>query len=680
MNRRADIHPPLGYPGGPCYVVQRIQDEVSDPKLRDALIHEVEQGDDLSNPEASRVYEIETVPGVGNVRQLVIGPHSQYRMDLRGVNIPAIRSALKMFQKQMNDWKSQHHWQYDKHSELLYHGEAINYTDPRMGLTIVFKMEGRDKFRLITTYWKGDPDPAPVHCITAYSQPAENLSGVKTLVKPNTDSREPDSALPSPPNTRSKPMGKPEFNTPPASEDAPGGKNLHEDRARTLGTPGTDEHPWVDNSTGYHQVRPDITASLERVIDAAMKGHPFPGTQRQRVQRGKALNYYKNRYRMQRGKIKQQARKWYNKRRTDQRLKTDKSRRKKWPESYARKPGGGYRDNKERSQEYRDKTSGVEFKLDPVPFMLRSTGQWGWVLNADPDWGTIGVDLDGLREFPLETFFDEVSFEGDSDVDRLLTYLDNIFDEHDPIVVTAEDMGVMVLKPGDAVTPPDQQFNRGSEPEGTWPDKIPAQGLNNIRDPDDNPGSAQVIPEGHGFVNKEAARISEIQNGCSSGLVSSSHKIRVSLRRVDPKNLMWLFEVAGSKAQPYKVKVKAVPKGNIRDMNKTDILVSCNCPYWRWQGPEFHAKNKGYLLGRPVGMASSPDTKDPNREHGACKHVLAVLKRVSGFVMPERPSTKPKGKVASLRYLADRIAYGKVSFGDPLVDRVADRYLSRVLG
>jgi hypothetical protein len=266
--------------------------------------------------------------------------------------------------------------------------------------------------------------------------------------------------------------------------------------------------------------------------------------------------------------------------------------------------------------------------------------------------------------------------------------LDNVYDEHDPSVnesrnLTAEDMGVLVLKPEDESTPPDQSYNRGEEPETTWPDKIPAEALNNLRDPDDNAGSGRVIPENHDFVNKEASfdkeaiRISEIQDGCSPDLHSKSEKIRIKLRRVDPKNLMWLFTVTGSKGKIYKVRIKVLPKGNLRNVNKTDILVSCSCPYWRWQGPEYHAKEQGYLLGRPVGLATRPEVKDPHNNHGACKHVLAVLKRVSTFVLPgSRPRTP---KVASLQYLADRLAYGRVGKeSDPMVDRVSSRYLSRV--
>lgn len=77
--RWADLQPPLGYPGGPCYVVQRILEEVEEPKLQAELIDDIQKGKELSNPAASKVYDLETERGVGPIKQMVIGPHAQYR-------------------------------------------------------------------------------------------------------------------------------------------------------------------------------------------------------------------------------------------------------------------------------------------------------------------------------------------------------------------------------------------------------------------------------------------------------------------------------------------------------------------------------------------------------------------------------------------------------------------------
>lgn len=161
MLRRSDLTPALGYPGGPCHVVQRIEREIKSPALRTQLIHEVEDGGSLSNPEAAKVYDLEQERGAGIAQRLVIGPHAQYRMDLRGVTVPQIRAAIFTFSKLLNDWKSQRSPQYGYYMKLLTAAQTINFTEPRLGLTIVFKAEGQGTIKIVTTYWQGDPDPEP---------------------------------------------------------------------------------------------------------------------------------------------------------------------------------------------------------------------------------------------------------------------------------------------------------------------------------------------------------------------------------------------------------------------------------------------------------------------------------------------------------------------------------------
>lgn len=153
----ADLTPPLGYPGGPCYVVQRIDQEIREPRLKDHLIDEVESGHSLTNPEAAKVYDLEAEPGVGIAKRILIGPHAQYRMDLRQITVPQIRATLKTYSKLLNDWKSQKSPKYQAWAR----GEKILFTEPRLGLTIVFAPAGRDTLKLITTYWEGEPDPKP---------------------------------------------------------------------------------------------------------------------------------------------------------------------------------------------------------------------------------------------------------------------------------------------------------------------------------------------------------------------------------------------------------------------------------------------------------------------------------------------------------------------------------------
>ena len=102
--------PPLGYPGGPCHVIHRIEDEIKNPKLKDDLIDDVEENRDLSNPEAAKIYDLELEKGPQrapeNFKRMSIGPHTQYRMDLRGVTVSEVRLALQHFVKAWGDEKS----------------------------------------------------------------------------------------------------------------------------------------------------------------------------------------------------------------------------------------------------------------------------------------------------------------------------------------------------------------------------------------------------------------------------------------------------------------------------------------------------------------------------------------------------------------------------------------------
>jgi len=161
-SKTADLMPPLGYPGGPCHVVQRIDDQVRNPRVKDNLTDQVQDGKSLSNPSAAKVYRLEKERGPGGpIKQILIGPHAQYRMDLRGVTVTEVRLALKRFTKQLNDWKSRKDFQYEHFITRFQRGESYEYTDPGLKLTVVFAGHGRDTAKIVTTYWKGQPDPPP---------------------------------------------------------------------------------------------------------------------------------------------------------------------------------------------------------------------------------------------------------------------------------------------------------------------------------------------------------------------------------------------------------------------------------------------------------------------------------------------------------------------------------------
>ena len=49
---------PIGLPGGPCHVIRNIEEADVPESVKDDLIQDVERGRDLSNQDASKVYDI----------------------------------------------------------------------------------------------------------------------------------------------------------------------------------------------------------------------------------------------------------------------------------------------------------------------------------------------------------------------------------------------------------------------------------------------------------------------------------------------------------------------------------------------------------------------------------------------------------------------------------------------
>ena len=150
----ADLSPPLGDPGGPCQVIRRIDKSVRNPALKEDLIEEVEHGGELDNQDAAQVYPLDTETGAGVAKKLVLTSHLQYRMDLRSVTLDDVRATLRAMTAALRDAP--------RAAQDLAHGEKVRYEDPRTHLVIVVQVAGRETLRLITTFWRGRPDPKPV--------------------------------------------------------------------------------------------------------------------------------------------------------------------------------------------------------------------------------------------------------------------------------------------------------------------------------------------------------------------------------------------------------------------------------------------------------------------------------------------------------------------------------------
>jgi len=467
-HRQADLTPPLGYPGGPCHVVKRIHEEVQSPRLQDHLTDEVEKGKALSNPEAAKVYDIEVETGPkGPFKKLLIGPHAQYRMDLRGIQVPVVRGAIQDFLKNLNDWKSRQDWQYDHYNEMLARGEPVEWTYDRAKLFVVFTQHGRDAVKLVTTYWKGIKDPqgpglGQCDVQGGYQPDIAEKSGWRTFVT-NPDGTQPgetstgqypESALPSPPWKTEKPNGgNIVYNMPGGSGTSGDGKTIHKDKMRTPGTPG-DQSPPAD--------QPARTTPKRRSIEGGVF-RPFPpGQDKQRDQKNPAKRYYQKYYKRFRNNIKRHVKKWQKKWKNRSQYKRDKERRQEYPQRFERKPSRGYKTLAERSKDWREehgqpatknqkkrkedekkkKTSDLLLS-PPIGISHPDTGQWGRLLSVNRDDGTFHVELaspmmddilipaglpptDWEGDISIDQFLEE--FEVNEGAERLLPYLDAIFE------------------------------------------------------------------------------------------------------------------------------------------------------------------------------------------------------------------------------------------------------------
>lgn len=484
-----------------------------------------------------------------------------------------------------------------------------------------------------------------------YRAPAGDLSGYRTFLNekstkginsPSGDSihhppgespkSDRDRALPQRTDTRENleqhPPANAVFNTPGPSEP---GQKIH---VRSPGTPGEDYgHPFKMNI-------------MPRRTEAAL----YPSyTDKQRNQRGQAKRYYKKYYTRNKGRIKTRAKKYYLRKKNNPVFKSKKKRRNsvKYGWRFKRLTGGGYRRPADRSREHREnKKKATEDILFYHPnygvgLVLDVQDQDVVIQQTDP----MGGDPLGVGTVPFFTFLRGVEFDTEEGLEAFFGLADADFDrDEDGDDVESLRLATFyreTFRPGDNLDPGDGVRDLGEPspysptlpyPDTDRNDRAPAEMMNNISPTDNNPGSAKVIPSGHGFVNKEAsairvaAKMAEILRGMDPGIQSRSLGITPKLQRSDVGKVVYSFKVPGSKGETYTVKVKGLPpSGSVRTLSKMDLKLSCSCDFWQYQGPEHWAKAGDYLYGKPRGTAAEPGMKDPSGKNRLCKHALATL-------------------------------------------------------
>jgi hypothetical protein len=149
---------------------------------------------------------------------------------------------------------------------------------------------------------------------------------------------------------------------------------------------------------------------------------------------------------------------------------------------------------------------------------------------------------------------------------------------------------------------------------------------------DADPASSRVVPPGDGTLwsgdttyPKAAATMEEIVRRTAAEVIARARRVAVRLSRADPDRGIWTFQARGSQGRNYTIRIKGVREGGLKNLGKAQVRVSCDCDFFRFQGPEHHAKTHGFLYGSPRGTAASPAEKDPKGVHWACKHAVAAM-------------------------------------------------------
>ena len=168
----------------------------------------------------------------------------------------------------------------------------------------------------------------------------------------------------------------------------------------------------------------------------------------------------------------------------------------------------------------------------------------------------------------------------------------------------------------------------------------------NVQVPSETTFNSDVFPEDSGFdypytpdakVRKSSKNVpfvallklrvalkpEQLETHAPPKIRDNARACTVSLVSYDKKGRVFTFAVdCGNGAKQVQAKLSDIDQ----------VSMSCNCPFWRWNGPEFHAKENSFMLGQPFGTAEAPNVRDPDRKFWMCKHAYAVLRRLDNFV------------------------------------------------
>ena len=200
-----------------------------------------------------------------------------------------------------------------------------------------------------------------------------------------------------------------------------------------------------------------------------------------------------------------------------------------------------------------------------------------------------------------------------------------VYEDNEPTVPTDDPGSIFDIDGADAMT--HHQEDGGEQDENI---QVPTE-TSYMNDVDmtqywDYPYRTEESPIRHSsriVVVRVSLKPDQLESRAPEDVRERAGTCAVSLVSYDQRGRVFTFSVnCGSR--PHDV------RASLTDLEH--IAMNCDCEFWQWNGPEFHAAENAYMLGNPRGTASPPDVRDPDRKYYLCKHTYAVLTRLDHFV------------------------------------------------
>jgi hypothetical protein len=141
---------------------------------------------------------------------------------------------------------------------------------------------------------------------------------------------------------------------------------------------------------------------------------------------------------------------------------------------------------------------------------------------------------------------------------------------------------------------------------------------------------------------KNAVSIAELVRSTSDYSKKYVRGVNVKFLFSDRKNIKYYFRAKGfepwSSETFHNVILQFEKNPKIKDLRAVDVKISCDCPFWQYQGPDFNAQKENYLEGLPKSKGE-PSDKSSLSKNKICKHVSAVREHIDKWLIKSNLDT-----------------------------------------